>query len=341
MPLNEASVKRPNSIELFAGAGGLALGLEMSGFVNRALIEQDRYCCETLRHNAVRYFPATTIIQRNLRRLSIPEVLRRTGLRKSEIDLVSGGPPCQSFSISKIPKGGRPRGDPRDYLLKHFTRFVKIIRPRAFLFENVPGLESKLEGKLFRTFLRSLGYLGYSLNCGILNAADYGVPQRRRRLFLLGSIEGKIEFPVATHGPSGTEASLLPYVTIADTLSKLKSDLPNQRIPYTTPRKRLSIERIIPGSEWKHWRHRDRWDEPSRCITAHCRSDWIHPLEPRVASVRELASLQSFPEDYLFLGPFNGPNDADYVFQYRQVGNAVPVLIAKAIGNVLRTHLMK
>src|SRR5205809_490397 len=165
--LNEASVNRPNAIELFAGAGGLALGLEISGFATRALIEQDKYCCETLRYNGPRHFPRAIVIQRNIQHLSIPEALRRAGLIKSEIDLVSGGPPCQSFSISKIPKGGRPRGDPRDSLLNHFTRFVKVIRPRVFLFENVPGLQSKLDGRLFRSFFRSLCHLGYSLTSGI------------------------------------------------------------------------------------------------------------------------------------------------------------------------------
>ena len=332
-------MNRLNVVELFAGAGGLALGLEASGFATRALVERDRYCCETLRQNAVRHFPSATIIRRDIRYISAPDVLRRVGLRKSDIDLVSGGPPCQSFSISKIPKGGRLGGDPRDALLSHFVRLVRMIRPRAFVFENVPGLQSKLEGKLFRSFLRSLRRLGYFLNAGILNAANYGVPQSRRRLILIGSMSGRVEFPVATHGPPGNEASLPAYVTIAEVLSNLRNDLPNQRIPNTTESKRRSIERIVPGSEWRHWRHRDKWDGPSRCITAHCRSDWIHPLEPRTATVRELASLQCFPEDYLFCGPFNGPNDAKYVFQYRQVGNAVPVLMAKAIGNVLLDHL--
>jgi len=149
----------------------------------------------------------------------------------------------------------------------------------------------------------------------------------------------KIEFPVATHGPHGNDRSLSVYITIGETLSRLGENLPNQLLPGVTERRRRTLEKIVPGSEWRNWRHRDRWDRPSRCITAHCRSDWIHPLEPRPATVRELAALQSFPEKYLFCGPVNGPNDAKYNFQYRQVGNSVPVLMAKAIGNVLMQYV--
>src|SRR5207247_9136304 len=133
---------------------------------------------------------------------------------------------------------------------------------QVLLFENVPGLQSKMDGRLFRSFFRSLCHLGYSLTSGILNAANYGVPQRRRRLFLLGSMEGRIELPSVTHGSPRNEFSLPAYVTIADTLSRLTFDMPNQRVPDTTQERRLLIERIVPGSEWRHWRHRDRWEEP-------------------------------------------------------------------------------
>lgn len=335
--------KAPCAVEIFAGAGGLALGLAQSGFAVRGIVERDRYCCETLRYNASRYFPWTTIIQEDVRRLTVPRFLRITGLSGSEIDLVSAGPPCQSFSICKIPKGGRSPRDPRDALLGQFVRFVKMIRPPFFLFENVPGLLSKSKGQIFRALLKSLGKNGYHIIHGILNAADYGVPQVRRRLFIIGSLIGseELHFPSPTHGSLRRNSHQPGYVTIGETLSRLTSDLPNQRMPKNTAKKKRLLEKMVPGSEWKHWRHRDKWNSPSRCLTAHCRDDWVHPLQPRAGSVRELAALQTFPNDYVFCGPFNAPNNSEFGFQYKQVGNSVPVLMAKAIGETLIAHLSK
>jgi DNA (cytosine-5)-methyltransferase 1 len=330
-----------NSIELFAGAGGLALGLQQSGFRVRALIEQDKWCCWTLCANASAYFPHACIIRKNLRRLSSQELLRRAGLHRSEIDLVSGGPPCQSFSISKIPKGGRSRNDPRDELLGHFVRFIKKIRPRTFLLENVPGLLSKSEGRLFCRLLTSFRRLGYLTQWRVINAANYGVPQSRRRLFVVGTSQRDVNFifPAAKYGRESD--GCIPQMTIGETISFLSPRLPNQEMPKSTVERRRLLESIEPGSEWKHWRHRDRWDGQSRCLTAHCRYDWIHPLEPRPGTVRELASLQTFPYDFVFCGPTNAPHDSKFASQYRQIGNSVPVLLAKAMGEGLIKYLGK
>jgi DNA (cytosine-5)-methyltransferase 1 len=319
-------------IELFAGAGGLALGLERAGFSTRALVERDKYCCETLLSNR-RYFPDASVIQRDIRWLSVPQLLRTVGLRASDIDLVSGGPPCQSFSISKISKGGRSPQDPRDDLLWHFVRFVKKIKPTVFLFENVPGLLNKSGGRIFFDFLKALKRLGYATNHDVLNAASYGAPQIRKRLFIVGRLGTQtIEFPTVTHGPPGNPLRLPQYATISQALSGLSAKMPNQRRPKNRPEKVKMLGGIPQGSGWKHFRYRDRWDGPSRCITAHCRDDWVHPIEPRAGTVRELARLQTFPNHYVFRGPFNAPNNSKFAFQYRQVGNSVTVLLAKTIG---------
>jgi DNA (cytosine-5)-methyltransferase 1 len=324
------------SIELFAGAGGLALGLEQSGFSTRALVEMDEFCCQTLRQNASRYFPKARVLKKDITKLAVSDFLRTVELSPSEIELVAAGPPCQSFSISKIPKGGRSSRDPRDRLPFHFVRFVRRIRPRMFVFENVPGLLSKSKGRVFNELVRSLRSLGYNVNYDVLNAADYGVPQIRKRLFVVGSLDSEpIQFPHPTHAPAGNGNSLPPYITIGETLLKLTPNLPNQRLPKNTLRKKKLLARMRPGSEWKHWRHRDSWEQPSRCITGHCRDDWIHPVEPRAATVRELAALQTFPNDYVFCGPFNAPNNSEFQFQYKQVGNSVPVGMARAIGKSL------
>lgn len=315
----------------------MALGIASAGFIIRSLVEKDRYCCDTLRFNARRYFPRAAILQRDLRWLSAKNLLSATGISRSNVDLISGGPPCQSFSICKIPKGGRSSRDPRDALLSHFLRVIKKVRPPAFLFENVPGLSSKSGGRIFGTFMKSFQSIGYHTTCSVIDAADYGVPQHRRRLFVVGSVNSLPEtvFPYPTHGPKSQSRRRSRYVSIAQAFSKLNRHLPNQRIPVNRSEKTKLLARIPPGSEWKHWRHRDRWNGPSRCVTAHCRDEWVHPKEPRAASVRELAALQTFPNDYVFKGPFNAPNNSPLSFQYRQVGNSVPVLMAKAIGESL------
>ncbi len=236
-----------NSVELFAGAGGLALGLEFSGFTTRALVERDRFCCDTLRLNAPRYFPKATIMQRDIRKLSGPELLRAINMSASEVDLVAAGPPCQSFSISKIPKGGRSPRDPRDGLLLHLVRFVKSIKPRLFLFENVPGLLSK--GRVFTDLVKSFHRLGYLTNHAVLNAADYGVPQIRRRLFVIGTLDGgDLEFPAPLYGPPENGKGLPRYVTIEQVLSRLDKNLPNQRLPENTQQKKKLLAAIRPGS---------------------------------------------------------------------------------------------
>jgi DNA (cytosine-5)-methyltransferase 1 len=333
--MHQHTGQRPNSIELFAGAGGLALGLEAAGFSTRALVEIDQYCCKTLRHNAPKYFPDAKIFHRDITKLDVQKVLKSIRMEKEQIDLIAGGPPCQSFTIAKIPKGGRSLDDPRDNLFLHFVRFVKEIRPKVFLMENVPGLLNKAHGEVFGRVLDAFESLEYKLNHDVLNAADYGVPQIRKRLFILGSRDGRVlGFPKHTH--ARTNFLGLPlYVTIRQAFSKLSPDMPNQERPRHTKKKIEKLASLQPGSSWKHWRFRDSLDKPSRCVTGHCRDDWTHPAEPRTGTVRELATLQSFPTDYVFEGPIMALNYVKFQFQYRQVGNAVPVLLAKAIGTAI------
>lgn len=325
--------QRPNSIELFAGAGGLALGLEAAGFSTRALVEIDKYCCQTLRYNASKYFPDAKVFHRDITKLDVSKVLKSVRMEKEQIDLIAGGPPCQSFTIAKIPKGGRSLDDPRDNLFLHFVRFVQEIRPKFFLMENVPGLLNKAEGEVFQRVLNAFGSLGYRLNHKVLNSADYGVPQIRKRLFLLGARDGRfLRFPEPTHSPSHNLLRLPLYLTIRQAFSTLTPDMPNQDMPRHTQKKKEKLASLVPGSAWKNWRFRDNLDKPSRCITGHCRDDWTHPVEARTGTVREVATLQSFPTDYAFCGPIMALNYVKFQFQYRQVGNAVPVLLAKAVG---------
>jgi len=299
-------------------------------------VEIDPHCCQTLRANIPKYFPHAKVLQTDIRTLDPQELLDKISLHSSDLDLISGGPPCQGFSIAKESKGGRNPNDPRDGLILHFTRFVDAIRPRAFLMENVPGLLNKMSGRIFERMVQTFEKLGYTVNYSLLNSADYGVPQIRRRLFILGSREGiSLRFPKPTHAPASSQPGLKPYVTIKEAFSPLTSDMPNQEPPRHTRKKVEKLRSIQPGSPWSRWRFRDRFDSPSRCITGHCRDDWVHPVDPRTGTVRELATLQTYPTDYVFCGPIMGLNNSKFHFQYRQVGNSVPVLLAEKMGGVI------
>jgi DNA (cytosine-5)-methyltransferase 1 len=200
--------------------------------------------------------------------------------------------------------------------------------------ENVPGLKNMEKGIVLRNILQKWEDLGYSVSYHILNAAEYGVPQFRKRMFIVGFSEPvNYSFPLPTHGPQSDYSSdPLPYVTIGETFSKLNPQMPNQELPRHTKAKIERLRSIVPGSAWKGWHYRDNLSTPSRTITGHCRDDWVHPTEPRSGTVRELSALQSFPNDYIFKGPIMGMNWVKENFQYRQVGNAVPILLAKAVG---------
>lgn len=337
-----SSAPRMNTIELFAGSGGLALGLEMAGFSTKALVERDEFNCETLMTNAGKYFPEAKIFRQDITEFDADTLLDKTGLTASEVALVAGGPPCQGFSISKVPKGGRQLDDPRDNMVLHFARFIRDISPPAFLMENVPGMLSKAGGKIFKITLETFRNLGYQVNWNILNAADYGVPQIRKRLFILGSKGKQMEFPRPTHSRNYPNLSgLAPYVTIKEAFAPLRPEMPNQTMPRHTAAKVELLRGIKPGAAWQHYRFRDPWDRPSRTITGHCRDDWVHPEEPRTGTVRELATIQSYPHDYEFCGPIMALNNVKFNFQYRQVGNSVPVLLAKAIGEAIIRQLQK
>jgi DNA (cytosine-5)-methyltransferase 1 len=330
-----------NHIELFAGAGGLALGLEMAGFTARFLTDWDRYSCQTLRANKKTYFPKAKIKCAPVEDLDPKQVLEEIRLAKEDIALISGGPPCQGFSIAKTSKGGRHLDDPRNNMFLQFAKFVDHIRPRAFLLENVPGLTNMAKGFVLKRVLETFKDLDYRLNHGILNAADYGVPQIRKRFFLIGHRgDSRIEFPAPTHSSGVSNVfGFPPHVTIAEAFSRLTPDTPNQERPKHTQAKIERLAGIKPGSSWQGWHFRDTMDRPSRTITGHCRDDWVHPTENRAGTVREMAALQSFPNDYVFKGPIMAMNYVKFNFQYRQVGNAVPVLLAKAIGESIIKRL--
>ena len=326
------------SIELFAGAGGLALGVEKAGFNTLGLIEFDKDAADTLKKNR----PNWNVINDDVANISCLDLEKYFFIKKGELDLLSGGAPCQAFSYA-----GKRLGleDARGTLFYHYALFLEKLQPKMFLFENVRGLLTHDHGKTYSTMLDIFTRAGYTIDKQVLNAWNYGVPQKRERLITIGirnDLVGKTEyrFPKAH--------SYKPV------LRDVLLDCPDgPGIPYGE-KKRKIFELVPAGGYWRDidpaiakeymkscWDmeggrtgilRRMSMDEPSLTVLtspSQKQTERCHPLEARPFTVRENARCQTFPDDWEFCGNVSS--------QYKQVGNAVPVNlaydIAKEIAN--------
>lgn len=330
--------KRPyTDIELFAGAGGLALGLEKAGFEHVALNELMKDACDTLRKNR----PQWNVLEGDVAQISFEAY-------RGQVDMVSGGFPCQAFSYA-----GKKLGfeDTRGTLFYQFARVVKEVQPKIFLGENVRGLLEHNEGKTMATIKDVIQELGYTLvEPRFLKAIFYMVPQKRERLFLVGirnDLADKLNFV----WPS-------PYKRILTLRDALKAgelyptdvpDSPGQKYPQ---RKREILSHVPQGGYWRDlplelqkeymkgsfnlpggktgMARRLSWDEPSltlTCAPAQKQTERCHPEETRPLTSREYARIQTFPDDWEFSGKLCSV--------YKQIGNAVPVNLAYAMGRAL------
>jgi DNA (cytosine-5)-methyltransferase 1 len=325
-------------IDLFAGAGGLSLGLAQAGFVVSAAVECDGDACKTFaathRH--------TDLLETDIRALNFHKY--------RGIDLVAGGPPCQPFS-----SGGKRLGnaDDRD-LMPSFIRVIEEARPRAFLMENVPGLGTTGRASYFNAVLSVLRGLQYTVSSAVLNAADYGVPQKRRRLFVVGLLnaERQYEFPSPSHGPRGRK----PHVNVGAVLDpKACLGEPNPSIIVYAKRPDLRPS-PYDGHLFNGGGRPIDLDAPCHTILAsaggnktHFLDTWaevpqyhLHLLQggtprkgtlpgSRRLTVQESALIQTFPKSMKFSGSRSS--------QYTQVGNAVPPRLARSLGCVLKNTL--
>lgn len=326
------------SIELFAGAGGLALGVEKAGFNTLGLIEFDKDAADTLKKNR----PNWNVINDDIANISCLDLEKYFSIKKGELDLLSGGAPCQAFSYA-----GKRLGleDARGTLFYHYALFLEKLQPKMFLFENVRGLLTHDHGKTYSTMLDIFTKAGYTIDKQVLNAWNYGVPQKRERLITIGirnDLVGKTEyrFPKAH--------SYKPV------LRDVLLDCPDgPGVPYGE-KKRKIFELVPAGGYWRDidpaiakeymkscWDmeggrtgilRRMSLDEPSLTVLtspSQKQTERCHPLEARPFTVRENARCQTFPDDWEFCGNVSA--------QYKQVGNAVPVNlaydIAKEIAN--------
>ena len=354
-----------NVIDLFCGAGGLSLGFKQAGFNVLLGIDAWEDAIITYKHN----LKAKTICE-DITQVKPLKALADSGIDPNTIDVIIGGPPCQGFSLS----GKRLYDDPRNKLYKSFVEMVRDIRPAVFLMENVPGLIKLFDGKVEAEVLRDFRELGYEVTDKILCAKNYGVPQDRRRVFFVGLNKKKIKktpifvFPNETN--SEAEGNLLTSKDAISDLNFLPDDivlsderdyelppqnefqtlmrrgsirLYNHSITLHTPKTRSIIAMVPDGGNYKSlpeelWSTRKvhiawtRMNSKKPCFTIDCgHNHQFHYEENRVPTVRESARIQSFPDTFVFIGKRTS--------QYRQVGNAVPPLLAQALAEEIKKIL--
>lgn len=328
---NNKQLKDFNFIDLFTGAGGLSCGLTMSGMKPVGSVEIMPQAVETYKYN----FSKIKGFDENVNDRDIRESKTKNELIESvkdkHIHLIAGGFPCQGFSMA----GNRIVADPRNSLYLDMLEIVKKIKPDFVLMENVEGLRSMLGGKIEEKIITDYKKIGYEINVTVLNSADYGVAQQRRRVIFIGNRLGIKNFHPK---PMFDEKN---YVTVGDVLKKylnMPEDINNNHIFSKTSQEmqqrleELPIGKSLYGNYSDAWKKVD-WDKPSCTVKENHGGVNIHPILNRVMTPRELATLQSFPEDFIFKGSKK--------WQLVQIGNAVPCLLGKAIGlAILRSYEM-
>lgn len=322
-------------IDLFCGAGGFSLGFDKSGFKNIFSIDIQKAFCETYQAN----FPNHKLIQKDIAQLTEKMILELTG--NQEVDVIIGGPPCQGFSIA----GNIGRNfidDPRNRLFKEFVRVVAIVKPKYFVMENVARLYTHNKNKTREEIIKDFNKLGYEVKCRILNSADYGVPQVRKRVIFIGSrVSSNITFPIKTcanHKTVKEAIEDLPKLNSGE-----ESTLLNHKAMKHTAQMLLKMSFIGDGGNREHIPSNLRptsgdirkyikynSNKPSITITGDMRKVF-HYSQNRALTVRELARLQTFPDDFEF--------KSSSIAQQQQVGNAVPPLMAEAIAKHLKNMM--
>lgn len=319
---------KPKAIDLFCGCGGLTLGLKQAGFNVIGAIDIDQLAVETYKMNHTE----VEVWEEDITELSTPSVKRKLKLKKGELDLLAGCPPCQGFSTMRTLNGGKKIHDDRNDLIFEFLRFVKDFAPKTIMMENVPGL---IDDKRFKTFRREIESLGYITNYGVENAADYGVPQRRRRMILLAGLEQKIEFAEQTErktvkdfikglpkaGKSGDPLHDMPERRSAK-VKRLIAKIPKDGGSRTDLPKKDQLECHKKCDGFKDVYGRMAWDKPAPTITSGCtnpsKGRFLHPEENRAVTLREASLLQTFPKNYYFPANKGKGNIAI------MIGNALP-----------------
>lgn len=319
---NQEQLTDFNFIDLFSGAGGLSCGLVMAGMKPVASIEIMQQAVETYNYNfsKLKCFNEQ-IVTKDIREESVKQELVDK-VKDKHIHLIAGGFPCQGFSMA----GNRIIADPRNSLYLDMLEIVRRIKPEFVLMENVEGIRSMLNGKIEQKIINDYREIGYSINVTVLNSADYGVPQIRKRVVFIGN---RIGCKNCHPKPMYNERE---YRTVGDALTKYLNIDENFEINHIfTKSTKEMFERMaqipVGKSLYKNysdaWKKVD-WNKPSCTVKENHGGVNIHPIKNRLMTPRELAELQSFPDDFIFKGSKK--------WQLVQIGNAVPCLLGKAVG---------
>jgi len=336
--------KKLTAVDLFCGCGGLTLGLKRAGFLVLGAVDVDHLSVKSYKENHC----DVRVWEKDIRELDAQELLDALGLTKGRLDLLAGCPPCQGFSRMRTLNGAVSVDDPRNDLLLEFQRFVEALRPRAVMMENVPGLADDERFASFRRKMRQLGYFGHHR---ILNAADYGVPQRRRRLIYLAGLGVEIPFGRKSRKIKKVKDAIGGLPKAGESGDPVH-DMPERRSP-----KVMALIRRIPkdgGSRtdlpeefqldchkrcngFKDVYGRMAWNDVAPTITSGCfnpsKGRFLHPEEDRAITMREAAMLQGFPRGYRF--PIMNNKSALALM----IGNALPPPFSAAIGGSVRRAL--
>jgi DNA (cytosine-5)-methyltransferase 1 len=325
---NILNAKKPTVIELFAGAGGMALGLEKAGFETKLLVEYDKDCVATLQKNR----PKWNVTHDDIHNIDF---------KGMKADVVTGGFPCQAFSHAGNKLGFE---DTRGTLFYEFARAVKEIKPKIFVAENVEAILRNQDGETIKVIMDVLESFGYDVRYEVLNAVNYGVAQKRKRVIFIGTKKGvKFQYPKVQKNS----------ITLSDALK----DVPDSVGSKYSEEKIKMLKHVPQGGSWvdmpvevqkkymgksfyssggrRGMGRRIAWDEP--CLTLTCSpgqkmTERCHPEEERPFTVREYARIQSFPDSWKFVGSISS--------QYKQIGNAVPVKLATAVAKEVYNSIM-
>ncbi|MDE5857715.1 MAG: DNA (cytosine-5-)-methyltransferase [Muribaculaceae bacterium] len=329
----------PTYIDLFSGSGGFSLGFDKAGFENIFSVEYDHEICRTYNYN----FPNHHLFEIDITKLTSDEIKKAINGRK--IDVIIGGPPCQGFSMaSNI--GRKFLDDPRNNLFKEFVRVVDIVKPTCFVMENVARLYTRLNGSTRFEIIKRFEEVGYKVEAQIVCASDFGVPQNRYRVLFIGiknNIDTDIVFP---RKHSGSKMTIKDAIDCYPPLQSGQNSLiPNhqamthssqmlEKMSYVKDGgSRMDIpEEIRPqkGDIRKYIRYDST--KPSICITGDMRKVF-HYSQNRALTVRELAAIQSYPDNFIFLG--------NSIKQQQMVGNSVPPKLAYCIAESIKEMLYK
>lgn len=339
-------------VSLFSGGGGLDLGLEAAGFETVLATDIDEHSCNALttnkklcKENKRPFLSKAKILCEDVTKISGDDILKTIKMEQGELDLLAGGPPCQAFSVFGKRMG---TSDPRGQLVYHYLRLISEVQPKAFVFENVAGLLTVEKGEVFKELVKKLSEptdgLHYKISVHRLNASDYGVPQFRDRVFIIGSRNGASidEVEKLTDKTPDEDSSLLHWRTVGDGLFGLPKIGDKSAHNHTG---RVHSERIVERysqmafGERDHFTRINRLDpnRPSYAIIVGSNAGGgkghVHPYEAREVTPRESARMQCFPDWWWFSGTSRHP--------IRQVGNAVPTLLAYAVGRQVMKDVFK